>query len=259
MFPHRLRRRELDPSAKAAARGAVMASQLLIITIMRSFVFAFFCWIASETFASQTESQNLISADTEASARAVIHEMNLAREKPALYASFVEGFRTRCVGQLILTPGTVPIRTKEGTRAIDEAIGFLRSAQPQARLTLSPGMCRAAADHCAEQACGQIGHRGRGGSKPGDRINRYGSWSGVCGENVAYGQLTARDVVVALIVDDGVANRGHRKNIFDGSFNFAGAASGPHAKYRSVCNVNFAGAYVDRPHSPEGKLLARNF
>src|ERR1700716_1933943 len=82
-----------------------------------------------------------------ASGRAVIREMNLARQNPALYATFVQDLRSRMSGNVLVLPGHTRIRTKEGTAALDEAIRFLRGASPQNALRPSPGMCRAAQDH----------------------------------------------------------------------------------------------------------------
>jgi uncharacterized protein YkwD len=193
------------------------------------------------------------------SARAVIREMNLARQNPALYATFVQELRGRMAGNVLVLPGHTRIRTKEGTAALDEAIQFLRTAQPQAPLTLSPGMCRAAADHCADQAAGGFGHEGRDRSHAGDRIARYGTFTGGWGENISYGKSTARDVVLALIIDDGLPARKHRKNIFNPSFNFAGAAFGRHARFGTVCSMDFAGGYAERGQSTDETLVARNF
>jgi hypothetical protein len=85
-------------------------------------------------------------------AAAIIHEMNLARQNPALYATFVEQTRQNYSGGVCLLPGNVRLRTHEGLRALDDAIQFLRRAKPQPPLVLSPGLCLAAADHCREQA-----------------------------------------------------------------------------------------------------------
>ncbi|MDQ2919722.1 MAG: hypothetical protein M3R10_07590, partial [Verrucomicrobiota bacterium] len=88
------------------------------------------------------------------SGSAIVREMNLARQNPALYATFIEEMRENFRGDLLVLPGRIPLRTKEGTRALDDAIRFLRSTSPEAPLVFSPGMSRAAADHCAEQAGG---------------------------------------------------------------------------------------------------------
>ena len=170
--------------------------------------------------------QDLISAP------AVLRELNLARENPKLYATFAAESR--------------PLHMIEHGRAVDEAVRFLNRSRPLPPLTLSAGMCRAAADHCAEQVSGQLGHDGADRSSPGERISRYGSWSTSWGENISYSQKTARGVVLALIIDDGVRSRGHRKNIFNPKFNYAGAAFGPHARYRTVCTIDFAGGYAER-------------
>jgi uncharacterized protein YkwD len=116
-------------------------------------------------------------------------------------------------------------------------------------------MSRAAADHCADQINGRMGHDGSDRSSPGTRISRYGDWGGAWGENLAYGKKNARDIIMALIIDDGLPARKHRKNIFNPKFNVAGAALGPHARYRTVCSMEFAGAYSERGQA----LVARNF
>jgi len=195
----------------------------------------------SLTFAFAFAGDNSAPVDQErVSAAAVIRELNLARENPSLYASFVAESR--------------PSHMIEHGRAVDEAVRFLKKARPLPPLTLSTGMSRAAADHCAEQVDGQLGHDGNDRSSPGDRISRYGTWSLTWGENISYGQKTARGIVLTLIIDDGVRSRGHRKNIFNPKFNFAGAAFGPHARYRTVCSIDFAGSYAERAEA----LVARN-
>jgi hypothetical protein len=185
--------------------------------------------------------QPVPAADPEqVSAAAVLREVNLARENPSLYATFAAESR--------------PFYMIEHGRAVDEAVRFLKRARPLPPLTSSSGMSRAAADHCAEQTDGQTGHDGNDRSTPGDRISRYGTWSVSWGENISYGQNTARGIVLTLIIDDGVRSRGHRKNIFNPKFNFAGAAFGPHARYRTVCSIDFAGGYAERAEP----LIVRN-
>ncbi|PYL55998.1 MAG: CAP domain-containing protein [Verrucomicrobia bacterium] len=185
--------------------------------------------------------ENPSAPETEqVSAAAVLRELNLAREHPSLYSILVAEAR--------------PSHMIEHGHAVDEAVRFLKKTRPLPPLTLSAGMCRAAADHCAEQIDGQLGHDGNDRSSPGDRISRYGTWSISWGENISYGQKTARGIVLTLIIDDGVRSRGHRKNIFNPKFNFAGAAFGPHARYRTVCSIDFAGGYADRAEP----LVARN-
>ena len=76
-------------------------------------------------------------------------------------------------------------------------------------------------------------------------MSRYGVVSQGWAENIAYGCHTAREIVLALIVDDGVRGRGHRKNIFNPTYNMAGAAYGSHARFGSVCSIDFASGYAE--------------
>lgn len=184
-----------------------------------------------------------LTAQAAAPAAEVVREMNLARQDPAGYAAFLEDMRGS-------------YRGREGTRALEEAIRYLRSATPRAPFVLSPGISKAAADHCTAQAGGGMSHRGRGGSNAGDRMNRYGRWGGRWGENLSCGRPSARAIVIALIIDDGLPSRKHRENIFNAGFNFAGAAIGPHARFRTICSMAFAGHYVE--DGAHDALVARN-
>jgi uncharacterized protein YkwD len=47
-----------------------------------------------------------------------------------------------------------------------------------------------------------------------------------------------------LLIDDGVASRGQRKNIVSGDFKYIGAALGPHPVYRHCCVANFSSEVV---------------
>jgi uncharacterized protein YkwD len=217
-----------------------------------SSTFALAIFVALPAFAAEKN-------EDAASGRAVIHELNLARQNPALYATFVQELRSRMNGNVLILPGHTRIRTKEGTGALDDSIRYLQTAQPLPPLTLSRGMSRAAADHCADQADGAFGHEGKDRSHAGQRIARYGNFSGSWGENISYGKSSARDVVLALIIDDGLPARKHRKNIFNPTFNFAGAAFGPHARFGTMCSMDFAGGYVERGEAATDTLVARNF
>jgi hypothetical protein len=74
----------------------------------------------------------LFAADPSAdhvTAAAVIDEMNLARQSPALYATLLEQRRQNYCGGVYLFPGNVCLRTHEGIRALDDAIPFFASRE----------------------------------------------------------------------------------------------------------------------------------
>jgi len=187
------------------------------------------------------------NVDYTALADQVAKEINLARTNPGAYAAWLKGQRPWYRGTQLRRPGQTPIRTKEGLAAVDEAIRRLEKQRPVGALGLSRGLSLAARDLVAPQgASGGFGHTGPDGSTPSERIERHGRWESVIGENVAYGQRTARDVVAAFIVDDGVPGRGHRKNLFNAAFHVMGVDCGPHAVYGVTCAITFAGAFHEK-------------
>ena len=76
-----------------------------------------------------------------------------------------------------------------------------------------------------------------------DRLDRYGEWKGCSGENISLGVSTASSIVLQLLVDDGVSNRGHRLNILNKDFHVIGIGMQKHTKMDMVCVMDFAGGY----------------
>ena len=180
-------------------------------------------------------------------ARDLITETNAARRDPKAYSRYLEELLPQFEGKLLRRPGRLVLRTEEGARAVREAIRALRDTRPMGPLRWSKGMAAAARDHVRDQGpAGLMEHKGSDGSTPARRVNRYGRWSVAVSENIAYGSNPARDVVLQLIVDDGVADRGHRKNLLDPELGVAGAACGPHARYRQICVIDYAVKYKER-------------
>jgi hypothetical protein len=185
--------------------------------------------------------------DWEGLARGLLTETNLLRRDPAGYARHLDAMLGRFDGPLLERPGRRFLRTEEGAAAVREAIVALRRTRPMAALRWSSGLARAARDHVRDQGpAGGLEHRGSDGSRPAQRMGRHGAWRGGVGENIAFGVNSARDVIVQLLVDDGVPERGHRAALLDPGWGYAGAACGAHREYEQMCVMDFAVAYSER-------------
>ncbi len=162
-------------------------------------------------------------------------EVNLARSSPEAYANIIEQYyRTLGNGRLHRREGRT-VRMTEGRSAVNEAITFLRSSTPLPPLHLNSCLSQSAQDHVnGTGASGQTGHRGRDGSDPSERATRRLGYRAHCGENISYGRDSAREHVIALIVDDGVKSRGHRLNMFSDRYRSIGIGVGSHARYRNM-------------------------
>lgn len=183
----------------------------------------------------------------------VLAELNLARTKPQEFLKYVKEHRASFKnGTQFKGPNGLFISTKEGTAVVDETIAFLSKVKPVPALSASKGLSLAAKDHVDDLGPkGKIGHTGTDGSSVEDRINRHGKWEKTIGENIAMGPRDAHFIVMQLIIDDGVPDRGHRTNIYNGDFLTVGIDTGIHKQYGSMCVMDFAGGFKDGVAAPK--------
>ena len=173
----------------------------------------------------------------------VVLEMNMARTNPQKYVELyiaprIAKFNGNVYDKYLLT--------KEGAAAVKECVSVMNAQKPLQPFQPSIGLTRAAKDQAAMQSVtDQVGHQGTDGSSPFDRMKRYGSYRAAA-ENIDYGCSNARDIIVSLLVDDGVASRGHRKNILNQSYTAVGVGCAEHKAYRCMCVIDFAGGYKEK-------------
>jgi uncharacterized protein YkwD len=178
----------------------------------------------------------------------ILKALNQLRADPARYAAVLRQQRQYYRGNILAIPGQTDLLTREGVRPLDEAIADLRSMRGSLGLvSFATGLSRAAADHARDTGSrGITGHFSTDGSDFSRRIERYGTWSGAIGEDISYGAREAREVIADLLIDDGVANRAHRKSLLDPRWRYVGIACSDHARYRTVCVLDLASGYQTR-------------
>ena len=182
--------------------------------------------------------------------RDIVEELNRARTDPRRYASDLEGDLRFYRGNLFRRPtDESALQTREGTSAVREAIEALRKTRPLGALRSSSELSKSARDHVRDQAPrGLMNHKGTDGSMAWDRVSKYGRWETKVSENMTFGPATGRDVIAALIIDDGIKDRGHRKNIFDPEIKIVGVSCAPHKTYRLMCDIVHAGGLSEDRH-----------
>ena len=139
-------------------------------------------------------------------------------------------------------------RKNSGAYAM-ECYKELLAAIPLPVLQPSKALHLAAKDHATDMGKkGLVGHNGSDKSSPYDRVVRYGKFTGKYTgpwENCSYGFENPLEIVLQLLIDDGVVSRGHRKNIMETNTRFVGVSIMPHKTYTYNCVQDFADSIID--------------
>lgn len=180
------------------------------------------------------------------SERDVLNEINQARANPQLYASYLEKMKPLYSGKEYRRTGRPALVTEEGWGAVEEAITFLQTVKPLTPLNFSQGLYLAAQSHVKDQASsGGIGHKGSDSMLVEQRVKPFGTWEGGIGENITYGDDSARERVLTWLIDDGVPSRGHRRRLLSSDYNVAGISCGSHPEFNTMCVLTLAGGFTD--------------
>lgn len=89
---------------------------------------------------------------------------------------------------------------------------------------------------------GRMGHNGSGGATLKKRLSPLEmEYPKMVAENCDYGNHDPLDIVMNLLIDDGVKGYGHRKNILDRDLTHVGVSIKPHKNFEVNCVMDFGG------------------
>jgi len=91
---------------------------------------------------------------------------------------------------------------------------------------------------------GLVQHESTDGTSVKERLKKRGKIITCYGENLSFHCDTAFDVILQMLVDDGVPNRGHRENLFNPEFRVMGCFTGEHKDFDTMTVIDFAAAYI---------------
>lgn len=117
----------------------------------------------------------------------------------------------------------------------------LKTRKPADSLKLSPALNAVAKLHAVDMGTkNKVGHNSSDGTTFDKRLRLRAKAKGAVAENCDYGNAKPLDIVMSLLIDDGIENLGHRKNILEPRLRFVGIAIEPHKKYGMNCVMDFA-------------------
>jgi uncharacterized protein YkwD len=114
---------------------------------------------------------------------------------------------------------------EEKVKALTTLINDLKKLEPLSILKPDSGIYTAATKHARDQDehDWKLMHTGSDGSEPWDRITFFSPEMSFGNENIAGNSMyivTARDIVIQLLVDSGIPGYGHRYNLLDPAWTY---------------------------------------
>lgn len=120
-----------------------------------------------------------------------------------------------------------PYIEQNGLRSNSYVRSLIRDLKQQKALT--PLTIDSSLQEMAKQFAVKSGKRGQyGHGGYSHRFDTYGSHLNYDGENIQYGIEDPKEIVVDLLIDEGVRSLGHRKNIMSSDFSVIGIGFAEH-------------------------------
>jgi len=181
--------------------------------------------------------------------REMLYEINRVRHNPRSYIQYLQpmlneatvtlkkygkGYKNYSVtfsnttknGKNVETTDTTWHYTnQEQVKALTTLINDLKKQKPLSILQPDSGIYNAATKHAKDQGehDWKLMHTGSDGSEPWDRITLFSPAMSFGNENIAGNSMeivTARDIVIQLLVDSGIPGYGHRYNLLDPAWTY---------------------------------------
>ena len=172
-------------------------------------------------------------------------ELNNLRKNPKSYIPLIELEMKSLKKNNILKKrdSNLQIQTVEGKDAYIEAINFLQNQEGVPPVKEESRLNSAALDLVKDIGTrGVVSHQDQYGQYVSERIEKYCEWDYSASEVIEVSSKNPKDILISLIVDDGLKNRPDRMTLFNPAYNFVGISCGMHSEYEIVTVIVFTGS-----------------
>ena len=164
----------------------------------------------------------------------LLKEHNKIRNSPSLYIPILtETKKLFRKNNVLHFYKEMPFKTYEGLETIDEAINFLSTQKPLKSFILSSELIKSSKDIAYELGINGIVNHAK--NLP-QYIEKYCEWGGMLCENLDFGTKQAENIMIKLLLNDGIKERFQRMNIFKPELKYIGISQNSHIKY-GICTV----------------------
>ena len=177
--------------------------------------------------------------------RELFIELNNLRKNPKSYIPLIELEMKSLKKSNILKKrdSNLQIQTVEGKDAYIEAINFLQNQEGVPPVKEESRLNSAALDLVKDIGTrGVVSHQDQYGQYVSERIEKYCEWDYSASEVIEVSSKNPKDILISLIVDDGLKNRPDRMTLFNPAYNFVGISCGMHSEYEIVTVIVFTGS-----------------
>jgi len=187
--------------------------------------------------------------------REVITESNRIRTNPKAYIPILEEYLQNFDGNLLTLPGKNEIlETEEGPRAYKEAIEFLKNQKPINIIEFDEEASKVAQE-CSKFLSNSKEDQIEDESQIEQRVGKYIEYDYSLSENIDFGGSTGVEVIVNLLVDDGVKNRTHRENLFSDKYEYYGVGVFEHPEYDFCTVIDYFGDILSYKDPEKNKIF----
>ena len=185
----------------------------------------------------------------------VILETNRVRTNPKAYIPILERYLENFDDNILTRPDKNEcIETQEGPKAYKEAIEFLKNQRPINEIELDEQASKVAEEYAKILSSGDDDH-GDDESHIEERVAKYLDYDFAISECIDFGGSTGIEVIVNLLVDDGVKLRTHRENLFSNKFQYYGVAVATHPEYDFCTVIDYFGDILGYKDKAKDKIF----
>ncbi|MEZ5425197.1 MAG: CAP domain-containing protein [Pyrinomonadaceae bacterium] len=177
----------------------------------------------------------------------ILDEINGIRTDSRNYITFLEGLRDGMKEKVVFFPDGKMLLSQEGAPAYNDAISFLRTAPKLEPFKISAGLSKVADLQLTDLKENiQLSHYGKDGSDLEQRLFKIGAPGPEQAENISYFSETPNNIILSMILDEGLPRRPHRLNLFSSKFKEIGIAYGISKDGVALCVIVFNDKFIEK-------------